>query len=449
MKKILISLLIIGLFFRNISVVLADDVTVINNGITYLKSQQDSTGKITGFGGESEWAAIGFAANNVDVSTVKNPTISLKDYILNNPPSDFAPATDWERKILAIVAIGGNPSNFDGTNYIQKLEGYANSSQIGDVNLLNDDIFGLLALTAGSSTNSQIKQDILNFIIAHQNSDGGFSWSTVSPTNTSDGNDTAAAIQALEAAKNNSLTSSNLDSSITNAKNYLLTTQKNDGGFGYDSSSNSDGSSTTWALMAFNVLNMSSSTQAINAKSWIVRNQESDGGFHYQSGSGSDTYTSSHALIALSGKSWILNIYNSSSPSSTPSATPTPTATPSATPSPTPTPTLTSSPSPTPTPTLTPTPTPVNSSTTTPSATPTSTPSPTTSPELKVEEATFIQTPSPSPSPQVLGEAISLKDEPNQQQLLVNGFKSTALPVAGMFSLFTTFKFLEGRRWKR
>ncbi|MBI3485864.1 terpene cyclase/mutase family protein [Candidatus Daviesbacteria bacterium] len=451
-KKNWVILLIIGIFLIISKVVLADDLTVISSGINYLKSQQDATGKITGFGGESEWAAIAFAANAIDVSSVKNPSISLKDYLLNNPPSDSAPATDWERKILAIVAISENPTNFNSLNYLQKLEGFASNNQIGDINLLNDDIFGLLALIAGASSKLEIKQQTLDFIINHQNSDGGFSWSTVSPTNTSDSNDTAAAIQALEEAKIISLSNPNLDTAITKSKDYLLTTQKNDGGFGYDGSSDSDGSSTAWALMALNILGESSSSAALKAKNWLISNQEGDGGFHYMLGSGSDTYTSSHALIALDGKGWILNIY---SPTATTSATPSASLTP--TPSPTPSPSLT--------PTLTPIPVQSNNVVSTPilsslpDAIPSPIPTPTPFPSLLslIKTNAIKLTPSPASSPEVLGETITIdpqpaptpKPSPSQQQLLINGFKDSALPVAGVIGLFTTFRFLEERRWKK
>lgn len=424
-KKFLSIFILIIFFVLIVQYVFAD--ALLDKGINYLKLHQDTSGKITGFGGESEWAAIAFAANGIDISAIKNPSNSLKDFLLNDIPTNTAKSTDWERKILAIAAIGSDPTNFNGINYLQELESFYNKNQIGDVNLLNDDIFGLLAEIAGKSANLELEQNVLNFIISHQNSDGGFSYSTISPSNSSDSNDTASAIQALVSAKNNSLTATNLDTVITNAKNYLLTTQKNDGGFGYDVSSDADGSSTAWALQALNLLGLESSVESTKAKSWLLNNQETDGGFHWQAGLGSDTYTTSHALIALEGKGLILNL-NTASASASPATIVTPSATLLVTPSPMPSstlsPTASSTPIPTHSPTHTPTPTPVPTSsptaTPTPISTPISTPIPSIMPTPTPEIVyVYVATPSktkaspiPLPSPEVLG----VKKEPEYVQ---------------------------------
>lgn len=334
--------------------------SIIDFGINYLKSNQDGSGKITGYGGESQWAAIALSENNINVSEIKQSEKSLKDFLLSDKSTSTSLATEWERKILAIVAIGDDPTNFGELNYLQNLESMAKDHQIGDVSQLNDDIFGLLALIAsGTSANQQIKQDALDFIITHQNSDGGFSWSTNPNFNTSDSNDTAAAIQALQAAKNDGLINNNLDISINNAKNYLLTLQTSTGGFKYDNlpwTTDADGSSTAWVLMTFNVLGLSNSPEAIIAKSWLNAQQETDGGFHWMNGSGVDTSTTSYALIALSGNG-LLYQPNKIIPTPTPStslrASPTPIVSITNTPTPTPTPSASSGQAPTPIPTPT------------------------------------------------------------------------------------------------
>lgn len=356
MKKIVLAgLLMLASLWVVVTSVHADTIT--DNGLAFLQTKQDSAGKISGYGGESQWAAIAFAASGVDVATVKNPSVSLKDYLLSDKPASGSAATEWERRILAIVAIGDDPSNFSGVNYVQNLESLSNNNQIGDTTLLNDDIFGLLALTAsGSLTGQTTKQSELTFIIQHQGSDHGFSWTTDTSCAWcgSDSNDTAAALQALQAAKDNSLTDPNLDSAIESAKAYLLSLQKSDGGFGYDAYSDSDGSSTAWALMALNSLGLKDSPEAQQARAWLIANQETDGGFHWMSGYSSDTYTTSHAVIALQGKSWLLQTFGSA-------PAPSPTILPSASPSPvvSPTPTPIPSSSPTPTPGITPTVTPI------------------------------------------------------------------------------------------
>jgi len=356
MKKLKVSILILFAVILGVSILklaLAD--TAIDKGLNFLKSKQDATGRInTGFSAPSQWSAIAFAANGVDMSSIKNPSVSLGDFLVNNIPSEPSSATDWETRILAIVATSGNPTNYGGVNYITHLESFYNNSQIGDTCSLNDDIFGLLAeVAAGSSSTVHVKQDVLNFLIAKQDTtDGGFGYSAPGCAFYSTSADmTGAAIQALVAAKENGLTNPELDDAIVRAKNYLLANQDSDGGYGYYGSSDTD--TTGWVLMAFNVLDMQNSTPSAKTKEWLISQQsEIDGGFlaydYGLSSFASNSTTTAQALIGLSGKSWILKIFDSSqaitpSPASTQTSTPTPTPasssnTTSDTPTPTPTP---------------------------------------------------------------------------------------------------------------
>src|SRR3989344_4145306 len=185
----------------------ADSVT--DNALNFLKSKQDSSGKITtGFSAPSQWSTIAFAINGIDVATVKSSEKSLRDFLLTDIPSEPSSATDFENRILAIVAQGDDPTNFGGMNYVQKLESFYNNGQIGDTCSLNDDIFGLLSLIASGNTSTlQVKQDTLDFLISKQDLDGGFSFSAPGCSWYSTSADiTGAAIQALQAAKDIGLT---------------------------------------------------------------------------------------------------------------------------------------------------------------------------------------------------------------------------------------------------
>lgn len=361
MKKIIFLIIIVFLSFFIINNVFAD--FVIDNGLNFLKSKQDAAGRITsGFSAPSQWSAIAFAANGIDISAIKNPTTSLKDFLVSNIPSEPSSATDWETRILAIVATDGDPTSYGGINYINHLESFYNNNQIGDICSLNDDIFGLLAeVAAGSTSNTQIKQNILDFLISKQDpSDGGFGYSAPGCAWYSTSADmTGAAIQALVAAKNNGLTNSNLDNAIDHAKNYLLTNQDIDGGYGYYGSSDSD--STGWVLMAFNVLSMTDSTTSAKTKDWLISQQsKEDGGFlafdYGLNKSVSNSTTTAQAIIGLSGKSWILKIFDPLTITPTPTGleNPTPTITPTMTPTNTPIPTAVITPTPTSVPTMAP-----------------------------------------------------------------------------------------------
>ena len=314
----------------------------IDKGINFLKEKQDSSGKITsGYGSVSDWSSIAFAANSVDITTVKK-TISLKDFLLSD--SSKTSATDVEARILAIVATGYDPTNFGGINYVDKLKTFYNSSQIGDSSGLNDDFFGILALVASNVGSSDIViNNSLTFMLSHQNSDGGWGYATGAD---SDSNDTAAAIQAMIAIKNYGVSNPNLETAINTGEAYLLNTQDSvSGGFFYDKmpwTSTPDSDSTGLALMTLNALGMKDSAQATNAKNYLFSQQSStDGGF--LSYSGSDSTTTAQALTALAGKSWILKIFNPSDASQTSPVTPIASGSPSSTPTPTSTPGTTNS----------------------------------------------------------------------------------------------------------
>lgn len=340
MKIIIFGLTLFAFSFL-IPKVLAQDAYV-TNGLSFLQSKQQSTGRIiTGFSAPSQWSAIAFTIHGTDIKTVKNPTTSLYDYLLTDTPS-ITNATEWETRILAIVAIGENPYSFNGVNYVAHLESFATSNQIGDVCSLNDDIFGLLALTAsGASASATIKQDTLNFLITKQDSsDGGFGFSAPGCDWYSTSADmTGAGLQALVAAKNSGMTHADLDTAITKATEYIKVNQNSDGGYGYYGSSDPD--TTGWVLMGLNAMGMQSSEYATKASAYLLSQQSgSDGGFMaFDWGANalvSNATTTAQSLIALSGKTWILHIYTPpavSTPSPTiVQSTPTPTITPTPTP---------------------------------------------------------------------------------------------------------------------
>lgn len=214
-------------------------------------------------------------------------------------------AIDYSAPILAITALGEDPKTFGSKDYVAELKKYYTSGQLGDTQSLNDDIFGLLALiSAGEQTSEPILSNTKSFILAHQQNNGGWGFSTSSG---SDSNMTAAAITALIASGTPAS-----DSVITKGLEYLKTAQNSDGGFTYDPTSqfgtSSDSSSTAWVIWAINAAGISPTDWSKNGNSptkYLEDNQVSEGYFEYQNGSGEDAFspvTTSYAVIALLGK---------------------------------------------------------------------------------------------------------------------------------------------------
>lgn len=244
---------------------------------------------------QSAWTIMALAANGGSPNVEHLKNVSAGE------------AIDLEAPILALAAVGKDPRSFPDTDLVAALQAHLSNGQIGDPDILNDDIFGILALSAsgvpsGDPSISAPRQSLLG----NQNSDGGWSFAL---GGASDTNTTAAAIMALLETG-----SSNDDAAIAAAIAYLKGTQNVDGGLPYDPHSewgtDSDASSDAWTIMALN-------KAGIEANSWdaaggdplsnLLSLQAEEGYFRFQSGSGEDAFspvTTSYALIALLGKSF-------------------------------------------------------------------------------------------------------------------------------------------------
>lgn len=250
----------------------------------------------------SPWATMGLAA----LGTANIPTAHLKSITASA-------AVDYAAPVLAITALGENPRTFGSTNYVAALKNYHQGGQIGDPALINDDIFGILALiSAGEAKTDSAITDAKNFLLANQNADSGWGFAASAGSDT---NTTAAAILALIAAGE-----AKTASPIQNALNYLQSAQNSNGGITYDPQSPygtaSDSSSTAWVIWALNALETNPSSwskPAGNPTTYLETTQKPQGFFEYQAGSGEDAFspvTTAYAVIALSGKTLPLRIYS-------------------------------------------------------------------------------------------------------------------------------------------
>ncbi|MBX4191465.1 MAG: DUF4430 domain-containing protein [Candidatus Doudnabacteria bacterium] len=201
-------------------------------------------------------------------------------------------ATDYEKRILAITAIGENPRTFGEENFIAKLETFFDGNQIGDPSLLNDDIFGILALSSAGNLGN-ITSHSRNYILSHQNSDGG--WGFASGVG-SDSNTTAMAISALEQ------TGSIPDSAFR----YIDSTKDSSGGYGFVPGTPADGASTAWVITG---LNETKRSVPNSATQFLDNLQTSNGSFKWKpSDNSGSTLVTAYAVIALSGKGIPINI---------------------------------------------------------------------------------------------------------------------------------------------
>lgn len=216
-------------------------------------------------------------------------------------------ATDYAKRILAIAAVKENPSTFASVDLVAGLKGLASAGQIGDPALLNDDAWGILALRAtGVPASDPVISGAADFLLAHQNSDGGWGYAVGVPSDT---NDTAAVLMALAEVGTTSA-----DAPVASAVTYLSTQQTSDAGFVYQlpcfwpGCDAADSASTSWVVSALTKLKL-------NPVSWVKGSatpfdflqslQTGDGSFKWQAGdpAGSAGMTV-YAVVALENASY-------------------------------------------------------------------------------------------------------------------------------------------------
>lgn len=269
--------------------------TPLSKALNYLKNIQGSDGKISDFA-TSCWAVMAIAAAGEDPHNWKGSSgKSIIDYLIENRGQvNLNVPTDVARFVLAMTAAGENPRSIGGTDYVEILNSFFNNSQIGSPSQLNDDFWVVMALvSAGENASSTIIRSSVNFIKAHQNADGGWSWAVGVA---SDVDDTAAAIMAIISAGEDNSTST-----IARALQYLKSQQQPGGGFSSWGTVNS--ASDSWAIGAICSVGQNPADWKKDGASVIdhlLSLQNADGSFNWTKTTPSNkALMTSYAIVAL------------------------------------------------------------------------------------------------------------------------------------------------------
>lgn len=241
--------------------------------LAYLRGLQRADGSLgtgaTADVASSAWAALAFARAGIDPGTVTAGGASLEAFVVAStlpvdPQQVGRSLLDLERQVLALSASGA-PLDAPGFDTVQALRATFDGTQLGDCSLLNDDIFGLLALdAAGVPDSDPLVQAVRSFVLGNQQPQGAFAYGALTACNPAnlvfalafaDTDTTAAAIQALLATG-----SAPTDLPVVRALEFLRTNQNVDGGCGAGlldrvlSAATSNADSTGWTLMALRAL---------------------------------------------------------------------------------------------------------------------------------------------------------------------------------------------------
>jgi hypothetical protein len=296
--------------------------TAMNNGVTYLKGLQNGeTGAISGFGGD--WALTSFAAAKVaaaDVNKGGKETTDARSWYEKEVgavtwPGEGAVATDFERAALISYAAGIDPARVSKRqNLIAKIASYYQSASPGYYgSTFNATVFGLLALADTKTTTGvqRVPQVVLDQAVeavkANQHTDGGWTWvkaagSKEALEKASEPDMTGAAMAALCTAG-----VANTDTSIVNAKKYLVSKfVKATGAFESEFTANT--SSNAWAVDGLKACGIDPQAAEFTGSApkfntplnFLISQQVGGGGFKYlASGSTAELNASQDAVRAL------------------------------------------------------------------------------------------------------------------------------------------------------
>jgi hypothetical protein len=174
-----------------------------DRGASWFESSQQQSGELG-----SDWAMTALAAAGINAADVRTAIAdpSAQDFYLGEwqASGPGGAGTDAERGILAGVAGGIQASRLstaaDATksNLVARIAELFDGTQIGEPGLLNDDIFGVLALHQAGAPQVLLGR-IVDYLRTKQLPDGGWSWNA-SPGASADTDMTGSVVAAFCAA---------------------------------------------------------------------------------------------------------------------------------------------------------------------------------------------------------------------------------------------------------
>ena len=237
MKKAL-SYLIIAVFLIQLTAFAGNDA--LNNAVEdisgYLLStvQSPEVGSVGG-----EWVIFGLARSGTyaDEAYYQDYYRRVETYIRGGN-LDGAKPTDYARLVLALSAIGKDPSDIAGHDLITPLTDYDFVTGQG----INGPVWALAALGSMDYSAAAVKKYIL-FITETQRADGG--WALSLDADSADTDLTATAVIALSKYRNDE----KADTAVNKAVDYLSSAQNDNGGFsGWDGESSESSAQVLTAL---------------------------------------------------------------------------------------------------------------------------------------------------------------------------------------------------------
>ena len=230
---------------------------MIATPVTYLESRQAANGGFAEPGGTpypqlTAWAVLGLRAAGA------HPNANTLGY-LQAHEGNLETVTEIELAAMAESVLGTRP----GALLVRIQSAERPNGAIGPG--INSTAWGILALR---QAHERAPKPAVRYLIRHQARSGGFAWNSGGQP---DSNDTAAAVEALQAAGVKG-------SPIRRALAYLGRRHKRDGGFELTPGRGSDAQSTAWAIQAYAAAGRKPPRGAL---AYLSRLRRKDGSFRY------------------------------------------------------------------------------------------------------------------------------------------------------------------------
>ncbi|MFA5778243.1 MAG: prenyltransferase/squalene oxidase repeat-containing protein [Candidatus Paceibacterota bacterium] len=252
----------------------------LEKAFQFILSQQKENGS---FGEDlyTDWIALTLASGNHQEQTIK----LIKFF--GETKIDSLVLTDYERHVMALMALGLNPYNTNGINYIEKIIASFDGKQFGDANEINDDIFALIVLqNAGYFQDEKIINDDISFVLSKQKENGSWDESI---------DMTGASMEALFTFNQNE----SVKNALEKAKEFLKQNQKDDGGW-------NNASSTAWAIEGILAMGEKPEDWKKNEDTpldYLATIQDTDGGIKNEYLQ-NKIWETAYVVSSLSNKTW-------------------------------------------------------------------------------------------------------------------------------------------------
>lgn len=251
-NKVLLITIVMTLLLTLASPVLAASTgEAVDQALSWLKGQQNADGGFSsGFSPESNVGVtaevvIALAAGGQDAGTVQSAEgASPLDYLHRQVKAGQMDGVGTTAKVvMALVGTGLDPTSFAGRDLIHQLEAAYDSGSGSYGGSVFDQALVVLALANAGRT---VPEGAVNYLMAHQTTDGAWNFVGDTAALTGDTNTTALVIQALVAVGRKDDTGRALD--------YLRRIQNADAGWPYQNPSaygtETDANSTALVIQA-------------------------------------------------------------------------------------------------------------------------------------------------------------------------------------------------------